>query len=75
MVQMLPPLKEHRLANQLEPRSELQRIIGEHGLELAFRDVFGVLDLVGTGLEVNVGFDEEDVVDWSDVSFDIASHA
>lgn len=63
-VEMLPPLKQHRVADELEPGGELQSGVGEELLELVRRNVLGGLDLVGAGIEVDVGFDEEDVVDW-----------
>lgn len=61
---MVPPLVEHALADQLEPRRELERLVREHGFQVFLRYVAGVSDFVGTGVDIDVGFDEEDVVDW-----------
>ena len=60
---MLPPLEQHRFADELEPRRELELRVLEQGLQLLGRDVFRVLNLVLVDVEVNVGLDEEDVVD------------
>lgn len=62
-VEVGPPLKQHGVADELEPRGELQARVVELLLELFGRNVLGSLDLVGAGVEVNVGLDEEDVVD------------
>lgn len=60
---MVPPFKEHALANELEPRSKGQSIVLEHGLEFGLGDIFGGLDFVWVVVEVDVGLDEEDVID------------
>ena len=62
---MLPPLEKHGLADELEPRGELQRRILKHLLELIGRHVLGGLDFVLVDVEVDVGLDEEDVIDWT----------
>lgn len=62
LVQAVPPLEEHALANELEPWGEEERVVFEHDLEVLLGDVFGGLDFVGVHVEVNVGLDEEDVV-------------
>lgn len=59
---MVPPLKEHRVADELEPRRELEAGILELLLELLGRDVLGRLDLVRAGRQVDIGLDEENVV-------------
>ena len=64
-IQALPPLEEHGLADELEPRGELERRVLEELLELVGIDVFGVANLVGAGVEVDLGLDEEDIVDCS----------
>lgn len=64
LVKVVPPLKEHALADKLEPRREGQRLVLKHGLELGFGNVFGVANFVGAGLEVDVCLDEENIVDW-----------
>lgn len=63
LVQMLPPFEEHRLANELEPRRELQSVVLEHRLQFLLRDVGSLLDLIGIDLEVDIGLDEENVID------------
>ena len=60
---MLPPLEEHGVANELEPRSEDQLCIQKHGLELVGGDVAGIADLVEVWLKINIGLDKEDIVD------------
>lgn len=61
-VQVIPPLKQHALANELEPRRELVRLVLEHCLQLVCRDVLRVAHLVRVDVQVNVGLDEEDVI-------------
>lgn len=60
---MRPPLEQLRLADELEPRGDEGLGVGEDGLELVGRDVLLGLDLVAADVEVDVGLDEEDVVD------------
>ena len=59
---MAPPLKQHSVANQFEPRREFELRVGEHALEFFRGHVLGILDFVGVGYEIDVGLDEEDVV-------------
>ena len=61
-VQALPPLEEHRVADELEPRGELQRRVVKELLELLGRDVLCGLNLVGAGVKVDIRLDKEDVV-------------
>ena len=61
-VKVLPPLEEHRVANELEPRSEEQAGVVELLLELLGSDVLGISDLVLVDIEINVGLDKENVV-------------
>lgn len=61
---MIPPLKEQGVADQLEPRRESQAGVLEHGLELVGSNVLHIPDLVEVRLQIDVGLDEEDVVDW-----------
>lgn len=44
---MTPPLKQHGIADQLEPRGEFQTGLLEHSLQLISRHIGGVADLVG----------------------------
>lgn len=61
-IEMVPPLKEHRVADELEPRRELEAGVLKLLLELLGRDVLGRLDLVRAGRQVYIGLDEENVV-------------
>ena len=61
---MVPPLVQHALTDQLEPRRELERLVREHGFQVFLGDVAGVSHFVSTRVDIDVGFDEEDVVDW-----------
>ena len=63
-IEMVPPLKEHRVADELEPRCELEAWVLKLLLELFGRDVLGCLDLVRAGLQIDIGLDEENVVNW-----------
>jgi hypothetical protein len=63
LVEASPPLEEHALANELEPWREQERIVLEHGFELVLGDVFGGLDFVGVLFEIDIGLDEEDIID------------
>ena len=60
---MSPPLKQHRVANKLEPRGKLQAGVVELLLEFLGRNVLRSLNLVGARVEVDVGLDEEDIID------------
>lgn len=57
------------MADQLEPRRENQIGVVEHGLELVGGNILHISYLVGARLQIDVGLDEEDVVNWNcDVS-------
>lgn len=62
-VEVSPPVKEERVADELEPGGELEAGVLKELLEAVGADVLGSLDLVGARVEVDVGLDEEDVVD------------
>ena len=62
-IQVFPPLKQHRIANQLEPRSKLVLWIIKHLAEVVGGGIASRLDLVQIGLKVDVGLDEQNVVD------------
>lgn len=62
-IKVLPPFEQHCVAYQLEPWREFQRVVLEHCLQLALGNVFGVFDFVGVGRQVDIGLDEEYVVD------------
>lgn len=59
---MLPPLKEHRIADEFEPGGELECGIFKELLQAVGGDVLCVPDLVGVGGKVDVGLDEEDII-------------
>jgi hypothetical protein len=61
---MAPPLEKHAIANQFEPWGELQVRVDKHALEFLCCDVLGVLHLVWIGVDVDVGPNEKDVVDY-----------
>lgn len=60
---MFPPFEKHRIADQLEPGRELRSLVVKHPLQLAFGNISRVFDFVGIRRDVNVGLDEEYVVD------------
>jgi hypothetical protein len=62
-VEVLPPLKQHRVADELEPGSEDQAGVFELLLELLWADILGVPDLVLVDVEVDIGLDEQNIVD------------
>ena len=59
---MLPPLKEHGLADQLEPGRELQTLILEHPLQLRLRHVACIFHFIRIGRVFNIGLNEQDVI-------------
>lgn len=63
LVQVLPPLKEHALTDKLEPGSESERVVLEHSLEIGIGNIFCSLDFVGVLVHIDIGLDEENVVD------------
>ena len=64
-VQVLPPLEQLRLADELKPRRDLRRGVSEDSPKVIGRDVFRVPDLVGADVKVDVGLDEENVVNYT----------
>ena len=75
VVQMVPPFEQHRRANELEPRRELELLVLEHRVQLIFADVFVILYLILVDLEIDVRFDEEDIVDCLNVSILLDRHS
>ena len=59
---MAPPLEEHCLADQLEPWCELERLVLEHGFQLILGDEGAITDFVGVDVKIDIGLDEENVV-------------
>lgn len=68
LVQMLPPFEQHRVTNQLEPRSKLQTLILEHLFQVRWGNVSCVLGLVRVDVDVDTGLDEQDIIDWESLS-------
>lgn len=62
-IEVLPPLKQHRVADELEPGSEDQAGVVELLLELLWADILSIPDLVLVDIEVDIGLDEQDIVD------------
>jgi hypothetical protein len=67
-VEVIPPFEQHAFADEFEPRCEFERLVLEHGLEVFLRDPSRVPSLVGVHVQVDVGFDEQDVVNYTNVS-------
>jgi hypothetical protein len=59
---MLPPFEQHRLANEFEPRCELQRRVIERLPQPVGGDIFDVHDLVLVDVQIDISLDEKDVV-------------
>lgn len=62
-VKASPPVKEESIADELEPRCELEAGVLKELLETVRAAVLSVPDLVRAGGKVDVGFDEQNVVD------------
>lgn len=60
---MRPPLKEHRVADQLEPGREFEAWVFEFLFQVVRSDILCGLYLVLVRVQINVGLDKEDVVD------------
>lgn len=63
-LEVTPPLEERRLADELEPRSELEAVVFEHGLERVLCDILCRLDLIRVFFEVYISLNEENVIDY-----------
>jgi hypothetical protein len=63
LVKVLPPFEQQRIADELEPRCELQGRVVEHRLQSIGIDIASVAYFVEVRLQVDVCLDEEDVVD------------
>lgn len=53
------------MTDELEPRRKLQARILEHVFQLLRRNISGVLCFVRISLDVDIGFDEEDVINYA----------
>jgi len=62
-MQRLPPIKQHSVADEFKPRSELEIRIGKHFPELGGGDEFCGLDFIGVRMNGDRGLNNEDVVD------------
>ena len=63
-IQVCPPLEEQGVADQLEPRRELEGFVLKHGLQFVRAHEAGVPHFVRVVLVVDIGFDEDDIVDY-----------
>ena len=63
LVKVLPPFEQQRIADELEPRCEFQCRIVEHRLQSIGINVASVAYFVEIRLQVDLCFDEEDIVD------------
>jgi hypothetical protein len=59
---MAPPLEEHRVTDKFEPRCEFEIGLSEHLLEFVGGNVFSIANLVRVGIDIDIGLDEENVV-------------
>lgn len=62
-VKVIPPLEQHGVANKLKPGCELEGGLIKQLLQLLCTNVLCVSNFVDVDIEINVGLDEEDVVD------------
>ena len=62
-IKVIPPLEQHRVTDQLEPRSEPEAVVLEHGLEAVLRHILRILNLIRIGFVVDIRFDDEYIVD------------
>lgn len=65
---MLPPLEQQRITNEFEPGRKLQVGIIEHRLQPLSGNVSGISDFVQVGFEVDIGLNEEDVINWTSLT-------
>ena len=61
-IKALPPLEEHGLADELEPGREFERRVLKKLAQLVGAHVFRVAGLIGIGHNIDLGLDEENVV-------------
>jgi hypothetical protein len=59
---MLPPLEQQRMADEFEPGSKFEGGIIEHRLQPLGSNPSSVADFVQIRFKINIGFDEEDIV-------------
>ena len=62
-IEVIPPFEKHGVADQFEPWSEFEAAVLEHCLELVLTHVLRILDFIRVAFIVDVGFDDEYVVD------------
>ena len=60
---MLPPLEQHRVTDELKPGCEHELWVAKHFAEVISRGIAGGLDLTKIGFDVDVGFNEQNIVD------------
>jgi hypothetical protein len=59
---MFPPLKQQRFADEFEPRRKFQGWVVEHRFQTIGGNVSSISSFVQVGLQINIGLDEEDIV-------------
>ena len=62
--QAAPPFEQHRIADQLEPRGELETGLGKHLSKFVRRDISSILDFSRVRFQINVSFDKNNVVNY-----------
>jgi len=61
-IEVAPPLVKHALADELEPRRELERRVLEHALQLLLAHIARIPCFVGVHRQIDVRLDEQNVV-------------
>lgn len=63
--ELAPPLEQHRIADEFEPRREDKPGLLEHLLQFLPGNVFRIAHFVGVDIEINIGLDKKDIIDCS----------
>ena len=61
--QTIPPLVQLFPTNEVEPWCKFQRLVLPHALQFLLGNVSGGLDLIRVGSVLNIGLDEQNVID------------
>lgn len=73
--EVLPPVEEHGVADEFEPGGEFQFGVLEHLLEFLCRNILSIADLVRAHVQINIGLDEKDVIDYHGSYKSLALHS